>query len=134
MSDTAESDAALAAQLQASYDARAAARTGSAHILPICVVAGLGAALVALEKETEPGTGGSTEISPVLERLERALAAISYAILLDGPVYAPVLDRIEREIAAVRTSGDVVSRARQHLDRLRNHAAIGNARRVKAIA
>jgi hypothetical protein len=72
--------------------------------------------------------------NPELERLERALAAISYAILLDGPVYAPVLDRLEREIAAVHTSGDVVSRARQHLDRLRDQAATGSARRVKAIA
>jgi hypothetical protein len=58
-----------------------------------------------------------------LERLERALAAISYAILLDGPIYAPVLDRLEREIAALRASEDVVSRARQHLQRLRDQAA-----------
>lgn len=40
-----------------------------------------------------------------MERLERALAVISYAILQDGPVYAPVLERLEREIAAHRSKG-----------------------------
>jgi hypothetical protein len=58
-----------------------------------------------------------------LERFERALAAISYAIVLDGPIYAPVLERLEREIAAMHASEDVVSRARQHLRRLRDQAA-----------
>jgi hypothetical protein len=58
-----------------------------------------------------------------LERLERALAAISYAILLDGPIYAPVLDRLEREIVALRISQDVMSRARQHLEQYRDQAA-----------
>jgi hypothetical protein len=68
-----------------------------------------------------------------LERLELALAAISYAILLDGPIYAPVLERLEREIAAMRASEDVVSRARQHLERLRDQAAASKGG-VKAIA
>jgi hypothetical protein len=70
-----------------------------------------------------------------LERLERALAAISYAILLDGPIYAPVLERLEREIAAMRASEDVVSRARRHLDRRRDQAAAAvSSGGVKAIA
>ena len=70
-----------------------------------------------------------------LERLERALAAISYAIVLDGPVYAPVLDRLEREIAAMRANEDVVSRARQHLERFRDQAAVASSTGgVKAIA
>ena len=70
-----------------------------------------------------------------LERLERALVAISYAILLDGPVYAPVLDRLEREIAAMRASEDVVSRARKYLDRFRvQAAAASDTGGVKAIA
>jgi hypothetical protein len=68
-----------------------------------------------------------------LERLERAQAAISYAILLDGPIYAPVLDRLEREIAALSANEDVVSRARQHLERFRDQAAASTGG-VKAIA
>jgi hypothetical protein len=69
-----------------------------------------------------------------VERLERALAAISYAILLDGPIYAPVLDRLEREIAAARASEDVVSRARQYLEQFRNQAAAASSGDVKEIA
>lgn len=74
------------------------------------------------------------EHDPVtIERLERALAAISYAILLDGPIYAPVLDRLEREIAAMRANEDAVSRARQYLERFRDQAA-ANTSGVKQIA
>jgi hypothetical protein len=70
-----------------------------------------------------------------LERLERALAAISYAILLDGPIYAPILDRLEREIAAMHANEDVVSRARQHLERFQDQAAAAaSTGDVKAIA
>jgi hypothetical protein len=70
-----------------------------------------------------------------LERLEHALAAISYAILLDGPVYGPVLDRLEREIAAMRASEDAVSRARKYLKRFRvQAAAASDTGGVKAIA
>jgi hypothetical protein len=68
-----------------------------------------------------------------LERLERALAAISYAILLDGPVYAPYLERLEREIATLRASEDVVSRAQQYLAQFRDQAA-ANTGGLKAIA
>jgi len=57
------------------------------------------------------------------ERLERALLAISYAIQLDGPVYAPVLERLEREIAALHAREDAVSRARQYLEHHRDQAA-----------
>jgi hypothetical protein len=71
-----------------------------------------------------------------LERLERALAAISYAIVLDGPVYAPVLERLEREIAAYRAREDVVARARRNVERLRDQAAacISTPTGLKAIA
>jgi hypothetical protein len=68
-----------------------------------------------------------------LERLERALAAISYAILLDGPVYAPIMERLEREIAAWHAKDDIVSRARQHLTRFQDQAAISSGS-LKAIA
>jgi hypothetical protein len=83
-------------------------------------------------REQSVNSRRKTRDEPVtLERLERALAAISYAILLDGPVYAPVLDRLEREIAALRVRDDVVSRARQHLERFQAAANNGG---VKAIA
>ena len=68
-----------------------------------------------------------------IERLERALAAISFAILLDGPVYAPVLERLEREIAAMRANEDAVSRARQYLEQFRDQAAASSGT-AKAIA
>jgi len=68
-----------------------------------------------------------------IERLERALLAISYAIQLDGSVYAPVLERLEREIAAMRANADAVSRARQYLEQFRDQAAASSGA-VKAIA
>ena len=68
-----------------------------------------------------------------IERLERALLAVSYAIQLDGPVYAPVLERLEREIAAMRANEDAVSRARQYLEQFRDQAAASSGT-VKAIA
>jgi hypothetical protein len=81
-------------------------------------------------------TGSSLGSSAItLERLERALAAVSYAILLDGPIYAPYLERLEREIAAIRASEDAVSRARQYLEQFRDQAAASaSAGDVKAIA
>jgi hypothetical protein len=51
-----------------------------------------------------------------LDRLERALTAISYAIMLDGPIYAPYLEWLEHEIAALHARNDVMSRARKYLD------------------
>jgi hypothetical protein len=58
-----------------------------------------------------------------LARLERALATVAYAILLDGPIYAPILERLEREIAAWHAREDVVSRARQYLTQFKDQAA-----------
>jgi hypothetical protein len=58
-----------------------------------------------------------------LERLERALATISYAIMIDGSIYAPILERLEREIAAWHAKEDVVSRARQYLGQFKDQAA-----------
>ena len=71
-----------------------------------------------------------------LERLERAVAVISYAIVQDGPVYAPVLERLEREIAAYCAREDVLARARRNIERLRDQAAAASvaAVGVKAIA
>ena len=50
-----------------------------------------------------------------LERLERARAAIAYAMTLDGAVYAPIFERLEREIAARRMADDVMARAQRCL-------------------
>ena len=58
-----------------------------------------------------------------LERLERALATVSYAIMIDGAIYAPILERLEREIAAWHAREDVVSRARQYLGQFKDQAA-----------
>jgi len=71
-----------------------------------------------------------------LERLERALAVICYAILQDGAVYAPILERLEREIAALRARDDVVARARRNVERLRDQATarIAGDDGLKAIA
>jgi hypothetical protein len=69
-----------------------------------------------------------------LVRLERALAAISYAIMLDGPIYAPILERLEREITALRADEDTVARARQYVERYRDQAAAARTDGVKAIA
>jgi hypothetical protein len=69
-----------------------------------------------------------------LVRLERALAAISHAIMLDGPIYAPILERLEREIAALRADEDTVARARQYVERYRDQAAAARTDGVKAIA
>lgn len=80
-------------------------------------------------------SGTDRDPNVTLERLEQALATISYAILMDGPIYAPVLERLEREMATLHARDDVVSRARQHLERFRDQAAAFSAARdVKAIA
>ena len=50
-----------------------------------------------------------------LERLERARAAIAYAMTLDGAVYGPIFERLDREIAARRTADDVMARAQRCL-------------------
>ena len=47
-----------------------------------------------------------------LQRLERARAAIAYAVMLDGAIYAPIFERLEREIAERRAAEDVVTRAK----------------------
>jgi len=50
-----------------------------------------------------------------LERLERARAAIAYAMTLDGAVYGPIFERLESEIAARRAADDVMARAQRCL-------------------
>jgi len=50
-----------------------------------------------------------------VERLERARAAIAYAMALDGAVYGPIFERLEREIAARRMADDVMARAQRCL-------------------
>ena len=54
-----------------------------------------------------------------MERLERARAAIAYAMTLDGAVYGPIFERLEREIAARRAADDVMARAQAMPGRLR---------------
>ena len=51
-----------------------------------------------------------------LERLERARAAIAYAMTLDGAVYGPIFERLEREIATRRATDDVMARAQRCLN------------------
>jgi len=65
-----------------------------------------------------------------IERLERALALVSWIILEDGPACTPYLERLEREIAALRAQDDAVSRARRYLE----SRAIGASEEFKAIA
>jgi hypothetical protein len=70
-----------------------------------------------------------------LERLERALASVAYAITLDGPIYAPIFERLESEIAAWHAREDVVSRSRQYLVQFKNQAAARiESGEVKAIS
>ena len=62
-----------------------------------------------------------------IERLERALAVISYVIVQEGAggaVYGPYLARLEKEIDALKAQDDVVARARRHIKRLRDQAAV----------
>jgi hypothetical protein len=68
-----------------------------------------------------------------LERLERALAIVSFMILRDGPIYTRVMTRLEAEITALRAKDDVMSRARRNLEALQAAARIGSDD-VKAIA
>lgn len=65
-----------------------------------------------------------------IARLEAALALVSYAIIEDGPIYTPILERLERELAALRAQDDAVSRARRYLE---SRAAVASAG-FKAIA
>lgn len=52
----------------------------------------------------------------LLQRLQSAQAAVAYAMILDGAIYAPVFDRLEREIAALRAADDIMTRARRCLE------------------
>jgi hypothetical protein len=51
------------------------------------------------------------------EWLVGAISVISEVIIEHGAKYSPVLDRLERELAAIRHQDDPVSRARRHLAR-----------------
>lgn len=51
-----------------------------------------------------------------LERLERARAAVAYAMTLDGAVYSPIFERLESEIAARHAADDIMARAKRCLD------------------
>ena len=75
-------------------------------------------------RRSSPGIAPETSSEqPSIERLERALAIVSYAIVQDGPIYEPLLQRIEAEIAARRAGDDVISRAKRNIERLRDQAA-----------
>jgi hypothetical protein len=59
-----------------------------------------------------PAMSGDKEIT--IERLQRALALVARAILLDGAeVYRPVFERLEREIEAFRQNDHLVERAKR---------------------
>ena len=51
-----------------------------------------------------------------LERLERARAAIAYAMTLDGAVYGTFFERLDREFASRRATDDVMARAQRCLN------------------
>jgi hypothetical protein len=73
--------------------------------------------------------------SVTLERLLQARAAIAYAMMVDGPIYAPVFERLEREIAIMRAADDVMARARRCLeDYAGSETAVAVSAGVKAIA
>ncbi|MBN8960536.1 MAG: hypothetical protein J0H71_05345 [Rhizobiales bacterium] len=65
-----------------------------------------------------------------IERLERALALVSWMMLEDGPAWTPYFERLESEIAAMRARDDAMSRARRYLDLQATSASDG----VRAIA
>jgi hypothetical protein len=50
------------------------------------------------------------------ERLVDGIQLISEIILEHGVVYAPILDRLEKELEQRRIRGDVITRARRHLE------------------
>ena len=67
-----------------------------------------------------------------LERLERARAAVAYAMTLDGAVYGPIFERLDSEIAARRAADDIMARAQRCL--VDYAAAATPAAGVKAIS
>jgi hypothetical protein len=52
-----------------------------------------------------------------IERLERALAVCAHLVVRDGPVVVPILERLERELAAMRSNEATVVRAKALLAR-----------------
>ena len=67
-----------------------------------------------------------------LERLERARAAVAYAMTLDGAVYGPIFERLESEIATRRAADDILARAQRCL--IDYAAAATSAAGVRAIS
>lgn len=65
-----------------------------------------------------------------IERLERALALVSWMMIEDGPAWTPYFERLESELAAMRARDDAMSRARRYLDAHAASASDG----VRAIA
>lgn len=58
-----------------------------------------------------------------LERLERALAIVAYAVVQYGRVYAPILERLEREVEAARRD-DPLLRAQKLLAAYTDNGAL----------
>ncbi|WP_050420298.1 hypothetical protein [Bradyrhizobium tropiciagri] len=51
-----------------------------------------------------------------IERLEAALDLVAEVMVMhDRPQFAPYIERLEREIAALRSTDDVMARARRRL-------------------
>lgn len=65
-----------------------------------------------------------------IERVERALALVSWMMIEDGPAWTPYFERLERELATMRARDDAMSRARRYLDAQAAAASDG----VRAIA
>jgi hypothetical protein len=54
-----------------------------------------------------------------IERLERALAAVAYMMVRDGPVLVPIFEKLERELARMKSDQDAIGRAKQLLEAYR---------------
>lgn len=58
-----------------------------------------------------------------VERVERALLLIAYAMELDGEVYVPIYEKLEQELEPLRRTRDTMERARQRLEANRHRLA-----------
>lgn len=58
-----------------------------------------------------------------VERVERALLLIAFAMELDGEVYVPIYEKLEQELETLRRTRDTMERARQRLEANRHRLA-----------
>jgi hypothetical protein len=55
------------------------------------------------------------QLSPTIERLERALLLLAYFIELDGDIHLPMYEKFETELAELREKEALKDRARERL-------------------